>query len=156
MESAVDTQLLIAWASNDEQGIITALRAGASPSAKRDGVSLLLAASMAGNVQLVRTLLDAGADINTRNHHTGTTALMYVAAVGAGPSQHLVLRELLARGAQVNARDIHGNTALDLAISYGETTNVLALRAAGASRSSHVLSPEASQSPDGSNRSRGR
>ena len=64
-----------------------------------------------GNVQRVHALLDAGADVNVRNHK-GQTALH--CAAKAGFDQIVAL--LLDRGAEVNAKDDKGATPLATAL----------------------------------------
>lgn len=59
----------------------------------------------------VRVLIDAGADVNARNEE-GITPLMNAAWFGCRDS----VRELLRRGADASLRDSKGRSALDLAV----------------------------------------
>ncbi|MGH8056504.1 MAG: ankyrin repeat domain-containing protein [Candidatus Entotheonellia bacterium] len=70
-----------------------------------DGVTPLLAAAEAGHLQVVRLLVDAGADVN-RADATGFTPLM--GAVGAGHRK--MVAYLLQRGARPDAVDVRGWT----------------------------------------------
>jgi ankyrin repeat protein len=75
---------------------------------------LFLAAGQ-GNLEVVRYLLDEGADINAREK-LGHTALAEAAYFG-----HLdVIKELLLRGADINTVTDDG-TALDIAVSRNNT-----------------------------------
>jgi hypothetical protein len=114
----------------------------------------------AGNLELVQTLLDAGADANLRNS-AGQTALMrldddgtveiVLALIDAGAKVNLkdedgdsaltvaaaeekpdVLQALLDAGAKVNAKNKEGKTALMIAAENGNVENVKALLLAGA------------------------
>jgi ankyrin repeat protein len=82
------------------------------------------------DLQTVRLLLDRGADPNATETTHGSTPLM-MAAAAYRPDPALV-RLLIDRGAQVGARDDAGRSALDWALTQGETGIVTLLRAAGA------------------------
>jgi len=75
----------------------------------------------------LKTLLDAGADINIRSS-SGTTALMAALMQGHAP----VAETLMARGADVKAKDKSSMTALHLAAQWGHRDLVSALVKAGA------------------------
>lgn len=80
-----------------------------------------------GNLEIVRTLLLAGASVNVKNE-SGRTALMYLRE-SATPD---LVRELLSAGAKINARDESGGTALMNAASRGNHFVVGELITAGA------------------------
>lgn len=80
-----------------------------------------------GNLEIVRTLLLAGASVNAKND-SGRTALMYLRE-SATPD---LVRELLSAGAKINARDESGGTALMNAAARGNHLVVGELIAAGA------------------------
>ena len=75
----------------------------------------LLLSSADNNLEIVKTLVESGADVNRKHKETGKTALMYSAANG-----HLdILRYLLSRpGILVNAKDKEGKTALIHSVFY--------------------------------------
>jgi ankyrin repeat protein len=84
---------------------------GAKPGrAGADGITPLMAAAQAGHTETVRTLLDAGADVNARRGGgaKGRTAL--IDAAGAGHAE--IVRLLLGKGADPNARGDGDATAL--------------------------------------------
>lgn len=74
---------------------------------------LIRQAAMTGNVDMLRSSLDQGADVNEEG--PGNTTLLMVAA-SAGQA-HCV-RLLLDRGADPNARCARGTTAVDYASEY--------------------------------------
>lgn len=91
------------------------------------GKTALMAAASAGAVDLVRDLLQLGADVNARNQ-MGGTALMYAAA--AGDTETVTL--LLANGADTNKQSVNGWTALMMAAAKNRTgvAAILVARAA--------------------------
>ncbi|HEU0049657.1 MAG TPA: ankyrin repeat domain-containing protein [Nitrososphaera sp.] len=69
-----------------------------------------------GNARAVRSLIDAGANVNAREEE-GETPLMYAAVEG---HTEIVLL-LLSRGAEINSVSINEETALGRAASMGRT-----------------------------------
>jgi ankyrin repeat protein len=108
------------------------LDAGVDPNMSARMITLelpaLAFAAKHGNLAQVRELLARGADPNRRGSH-GLTPLM-AAAVGEFQDT-TVIDALLNKGADVNARDEMGRTALDWALLQGDTEIVRKLRAAG-------------------------
>jgi ankyrin len=105
------------WAAhyNDVEAVQLLLKVGANPSmSNRFGASPLSAAAISGNAQLVKVLLDAGADAKAVSTLDGETVLMSAARSGSVEA----VRLLLDRGADVNARERYkGQTALMWAAS---------------------------------------
>jgi ankyrin repeat protein len=80
--------------------ILALLDAGADPNAAgADGQTPLMLVARTANVEAAKLLLDKGANPNVREKQRGQTALMWAAAGSQGP----MMRELLARGAEVDA-----------------------------------------------------
>ncbi len=74
-------------------------------------------------------LLGRGAQVNAQEKNSGLTPLM--AGIASGLPQHQI-KALLARGAQVNARDVLGNTALIRASAFRGSSVLKMLLAYGA------------------------
>jgi len=84
-------------------------------------------AARTGNLNRVRTLLNQGVPVNTRDGH-GWTPFHWAAFSG----RLNVVQELLRRGARVNPRSNHGQTPLLIASRYGHPRVVHELLKAGA------------------------
>ena len=89
-----------------------------------EGATPLMRASKVSDATLIRLLLDKGADPNLRLRNQ-TTALMIAAsraARNAGPEQNTIdaMSLLLARGADVNAVNDNGESALHIAVARGD------------------------------------
>lgn len=89
-------------------------------------ISIFRAASD-GNVTAVQNLLNAGIDVNTREHE-GETPLMYAAVAGKTE----VLKLLLDRGADINAVSSNNETALARAVGVNQYDAVKLLLDRGA------------------------
>jgi ankyrin repeat protein len=102
---------LLSWAALG--GASSTARLLLDRGADADG-GALHAASSEGQLDLVRLLLAAGADVDRRDPHTGRAPLH--AAVAAGPDEDApdVVRALLAAGADVEATTNDGASALDI------------------------------------------
>ena len=81
----------------------------------RDGSTALERASQFGHVQVVRLLLQHGADVNIQDCSTGRTAIFVAILHG----HHEIVRLLLKYGADPNIVDNNGWTALHCAIVRG-------------------------------------
>lgn len=79
--------------------------------------------------ELVKTLLDAGADVNAKEIRGMTPLMMAVATDHANLE---IVRLLLSRHGDLSARSPEGETALDWAFKFGSTAVVTALKRAGA------------------------
>lgn len=140
MEPPIDRALREAWATGDVAGVIDAVKRGADPDAKSNGVPLIVAATIGGEARLVEALVAAGADVNARNPVTdGATAMMHIAALPESDGGHLRVCELLlAAGADTSAKDNEGRTALDHAALSGNGKVVRVLKERGAECSAHT------------------
>ena len=76
-------------------------------------ISILI--SNSDKADIFHTLLDYGADVNTRNK-SNNTVLMFTAKKG----YHDKVLALLEHGADANIKDTNGRTALDHALSHHE------------------------------------
>ena len=84
-------------------------------------------AAFGGYLDVVRELIDTGAEINAKNKY-GNTALMRAARGGHAE----IVRELLKEGADIDAKNIYGNTALMRSAVRGHIEVVKVLIDAGA------------------------
>ena len=73
------------------------------------------------NPEVIRTLVELGADVNARNN-ANRTALIYAAESNKNPE---VIRTLVELGADVNARDMNGSTPLTQAASLNKNPEVI-------------------------------
>ena len=91
----------------------------------------LIAAAHLGHVEVVETLIAAGAPLDHVNN-LGWTALIESIVLGDGGARHTAtLRALVEAGADVNLADDNGRTPLQLAIAHGYVEMARILRAAG-------------------------
>ena len=79
------------------------------------GITPLHNAAVGGNIEIVKLLLDKGAEIDCKNE---TSATPLHSAVVQG---HLdIVKELLNRGADLKAKEYYGNTSLAFAITVNQ------------------------------------
>jgi ankyrin repeat protein len=105
------------------------LGAGADPNASCGGITPLLLAGTHGDAAIVQALLDAGAEVETRDYQ-GRSALHRAAAANK-PAE--LIRPLLQAGIDVDAGDLTGSSApLDVYARHHNREACLALLAAGA------------------------
>lgn len=109
--------------ANDLEGVKSALRDGANPN------DLLHVASDKGNVDIVRELLDRGADVNLETKESGDTPLHRACICGHAK----VVQELIKRNADINRRNTNCyRTPLEYAIEYTHADCCRLLLGAGA------------------------
>ena len=104
------------------------LRSGPSPDDVQESVrDLFIGSAGSGDLQTVQELLDDGVDVNVHGSFGGPTALIVAARLG-----HVdIVKTLLAHGAEVNAEDDYGQTALYFAKKNNRARIVAILEAAG-------------------------
>lgn len=93
--------------------------------------SLLSETLVGSNSARIRELVEQGANVNARESYDGQTALIY-ASRNRNKGFNEVVRFLIEKGADVNAYDKNGNTALISAARYGLADNVQTLIGKGA------------------------
>jgi ankyrin repeat protein len=91
---------------------------------------LLSLAAFQGQLDTARALLERDADPNARGQQDATPLMMAAAATRPDPN---LVRLLLEHGADLSAHDRAGHTALDWALTQGDTEVVRLLRQAGGS-----------------------
>ena len=103
----------------------------------------LIFASSLGPVDLVKALLDAGANINAQESR-GMTPLMYAVTTDHGDVE--IAKLLIARGANVNLKSTAGETAADWARKSGSAPLISLLQGAGGTvtpMAAHSIPPAA-------------
>jgi hypothetical protein len=124
----------IAAVANDLPTLKLALSLSGSAknvTSRYDGTALIAAAHL-GHVEVVRTLIDAGAPLDHVNN-LGWTALIESIVLGDGGRRHAdTLKLLVNAGANVNLPDRNGRSPLSLARSRGYTGMAGILEAASA------------------------
>lgn len=105
------------------------LNAGAFPNtAMAENETVLLTAARTGDVESLALLIDAGANVNERETWRGQSALMWA----AGEGNLEVVKQLVAKGADISARSTRGFTPLLFAAREGKTEIVRELLDIGA------------------------
>lgn len=129
MMAAPDTLLVRAIWREDVREVERLLAEGADVNELDESTNSapLAEAAATGNLEMVRTLLAAGAEPNARNSR-GTTALMRLDD-DAGAE---LVRTLLAAGAKVNLKNEEGQTALHVAAEFQTAEALGVLLEAGA------------------------
>lgn len=99
-----------------------------------DRTALMIAASVQPNPAAMELLLANDADVDARSRPSGRTALMHLAARPVQPGNHQnapmlkIARRLIDAGADLDARDAEGLSALDLA-RRADSPSIVALLA---------------------------
>lgn len=98
---------------------------------------LLYSAVSRGGIDLVKLLIDRGADINDSDPYDNTTLLMRIVQPNTGispQSKPVLVKLFLSKGADVNARNKNGATALSIANKSSTPDIVKLLKQHGAKR----------------------
>jgi ankyrin repeat protein len=113
------TALHVAASSGRKEICESLLKAGASTDAPgTNGQTPLLAALSHGSINCVPTLLQYGANVNAKDGQ-GKTALMLLMNYGPDdPAILNILQLMLAKGAEVDAKDVDGRSVEDWAAYY--------------------------------------
>ena len=132
-DSQRDSAFLVACRDGDAELVRAALAAGADlASTNRYGSTALMGPAYRGHVEVVRLLLATPIAMEHVNDF-GWTALLEAIVLGTdGPAHAEIVRMLIGRGADVNARDREGVSALQHARRRGQAQVVQMLVAAGA------------------------
>jgi ankyrin repeat protein len=122
----------VAAINNDVEMLKTALAGGANARAVvgRDDGSALISAAQLGFVDIVRTLIEANANVDHVNGR-GWTALITAVVLGNGDKQHIeTVEALVAARADGDIKDHQGKTAIDYARARGYSDMVRILQKA--------------------------
>lgn len=106
--------------TGDEEAVNYYIKSGEDVN-QRDGKPLILLAAEQGSLPVIKSLINAGADVNKTNTANGTTPLMIASLQGNTE----IVKELIAAGADINIKDNHGYTAIYLATKYPEVLQEL-------------------------------
>jgi len=133
-QHSLDVQLIRAAMDGKQVDVLYWLGKGANVDGTlADGKTALIWAASNGHIEVVKVLLNwrPGANVNAADH-LGFTALM-AAVLGYDKEKTLeVVKLLLAAGANVDAKNVKGWTALKLATDAGNTEVVMLLQQHGA------------------------
>ncbi len=113
----------------DKDAVDQFLSTGFSPNAMNEkGIPVLSLAIRKGERELAHRLIKQGANVNSVSQENGNTPLMDAAANG----EDSLFEELIASGADLDARSRNGQTALMLTVGQGRTELAAKLIKSGA------------------------
>ena len=124
----------ISAVANDLETMKLALKLGNKAdnvTSRYDGTALIAAAHL-GHVEIVKTLITAGAPLDHVNNLQWTALIESIVLGDGGEDHSATLKALVNAGANVNLRDGRGNTPLTLAQQHGYSAMITILKAAGA------------------------
>lgn len=124
----------IAAVADDEESLRVLLALGASAkqiTSRYDGTALIAAAHL-GHDGVVRQLIAAGAPLNHVNNLHWTAVIESIVLGNGGVRHQATLKALIDAGANLQLKDRHGLSPLELARQRGFTSMVNMLLAAGA------------------------
>jgi ankyrin repeat protein len=154
---AGDTALMEVAGSNNLDAVRALLKAGADVNAVSADVGLkvkngpiaigrltaLILATSYGSPELVKTLTDAGANVNAKDIRGMTPLMLAVSSEYQNPE---VVQVLLEKGADPKAKSLAGETAVDWATKFGRPTVVSLFKGAPASAAAApAIKPAASE-----------
>jgi len=117
-----EIDMLFAIRTDNINGLINLIEEGADinwKDSKMEGVTALHEAARRGNIEIVRYLLQNGADINSKNYN-GLTPLHIAAYCG----ENIIVNTLISEGAKVNIKAKDNITPLHSAASMGHQDTV--------------------------------
>jgi ankyrin repeat protein len=126
------TELIMASARDDLVRVQELIRDGANVNEVSNGVNAMTIAAKFGYIQIVRELLEHGANVNAANDD-GITALMEASLI----NKLIIVQYLIDHGANVNQRDNAGRTALIFACAKSFPSMIKYLISAGADVNAH-------------------
>ena len=134
LESDYYDIVTIAAVANDLETMKLALHLGCradNVTSRYQGTALIAAAHL-GHIDIVATLIRAGAPLDHVNNLNWTALIESIVLGDGGPDHTATLRALVDAGANVNLADGRGNTPLQLARGHNYSKMVEILTAAGA------------------------
>jgi ankyrin repeat protein len=109
------------------------MRKGANPSLTDNcGISLLTYATIVSRPNILKALIEAGADVNFADHYSNEFPLLNALEDSTSDTRYTIIKLLIKAGARVDVRYNSGQTALMKAVSNADPEVVELLISAGA------------------------